>query len=110
MADEGQREEVLKELQDRFGPPPQAMDNLLDYALLKALAEKMLVASIDRRGAQVAVKFHSETPVKPERVVELLRERRGLKLDPSGVLTMDIARGTAPMAQTIRNILLELHT
>jgi transcription-repair coupling factor (superfamily II helicase) len=110
MADEGQRDEVLKELEDRFGPPPQAIYNLLDYALLKALAEKMLVASIDRRGAQVAVKFHPETPVKPEKMVELLRERRGLRLDPSGVLSIEIQRSPVPMAQMVRNILLELHT
>ncbi len=76
MADESQHEEILKELEDRFGPPPQAIHNLLDYALLKALAEKLLVASIDRRGAQVAIKFHHETPVKPERLVGLIHDRR----------------------------------
>ncbi len=27
-----------------------SVENLLDYAVLKALAEKLLVASIDRRG------------------------------------------------------------
>ena len=32
------------ELGDRFGPPPPAVENLLDYAVLKALAEKLLVA------------------------------------------------------------------
>ncbi|HLW98383.1 MAG TPA: transcription-repair coupling factor [Candidatus Acidoferrales bacterium] len=110
MTNEGQREEILKELADRFGPPPTAINNLLDYALLKALAEKMLVASIDRRGAQVTMKFHSETPVKPERIVELLRARRGLRLDPAGVLYMDVERGHHPLAQSVRNLLLELHT
>jgi transcription-repair coupling factor (superfamily II helicase) len=110
MANEGQREEILKELADRFGPPPTAINNLLDYALLKALAEKMLVASIDRRGAQVSMKFHSETPVKPQRMVELLRTRNGLRLDPAGVLYMDVARGRHPLAQSVRNLLLELHT
>lgn len=110
MTNEGQREEILKELEDRFGAPPQAIHNLLDYALLKVMAEGMLVASIERRGAQVAVKFHPETPVKPERLVGLLHERRGLRLDPSGVLSMDIERGKLPLAQAVRNVLLELHT
>jgi len=110
MTNEGQREEILKELADRFGPPPTAINNLLDYALLKALAEKMLVASIERRGAQVSMKFHPETPVKPERIVEMLRARRGLRLDPAGVLYMDVERGHHPLAQSVRNLLLELHT
>jgi transcription-repair coupling factor (superfamily II helicase) len=59
------REEVKHELEDRFGPPPPAVENLLDYAVLKAIAEKLLVASVDRRGDQVAIKFHDDTPLGP---------------------------------------------
>jgi transcription-repair coupling factor (superfamily II helicase) len=110
MADESQHEEILKELEDRFGPPPQAIHNLLDYALLKALAEKLLVASIDRRGPQVAIKFHHETPVKPERLVGLIHDRKGLRLDPAGVLAMDIQKVRFPLTQEVRNLLLQLHT
>jgi transcription-repair coupling factor (superfamily II helicase) len=105
---ESQREEVLKELEDRFGPPPPAVQNLLDYALLKAQAEKMAVAAIERRGAQVSVKFHPQTSVKPERLVSLLRSRRGLRLDPSGVLWIAVERGKEPLARAITNILLQL--
>ena len=39
IADEADREEVNNELTDRFGPPPP-VGNLLDYALLKGLAER----------------------------------------------------------------------
>ena len=62
--------EVRRELEDRFGPPPPAVANLLDYAVLKALAEKLLVASIDRRGDQIAIKFYDDTPLGPERTGE----------------------------------------
>ena len=67
VTSEDEREEVQRELEDRFGPPPPAVANLLDYAVLKALAEKLLVASIDRRGDQVAIKFYDDTPLGPER-------------------------------------------
>jgi transcription-repair coupling factor (superfamily II helicase) len=110
MKDESQHEEILKELEDRFGPPPQAIHNLLDYALLKALAEKLLVASIDRRGPQVMIKFHNETPVKPERLVGLIHDRKGLRLDPTGILAMDIQKVRFPLTQEVRNLLLQLHT
>ena len=65
------------------------MENLLDYAVLKALAEKLLVASIDRRGDQVAIKFYDDTPLGPERLVKLIRKRRGMRLDPTGVLWLE---------------------
>ncbi|HEX2715161.1 MAG TPA: transcription-repair coupling factor, partial [Candidatus Acidoferrales bacterium] len=55
ISSEAEQEEVRHELEDRFGPLPPAVEHLLDYAVLKALCEKLLVASVDRRGSQVAV-------------------------------------------------------
>jgi transcription-repair coupling factor (superfamily II helicase) len=110
VTSDAERAEVRQELEDRFGPPLPSVENLLDYAVLKALAEKLLVATIDRKGDQVAIKFYDDTPVGPERVVKLLRKRRGMRLDPSGVLWLDwksIQGG--PMGAT-RNVLLQLQS
>ncbi|MGB6429255.1 MAG: transcription-repair coupling factor, partial [Candidatus Acidiferrales bacterium] len=102
------REALLQDLSDRFGPPPQAILNLLDYSALKGLAESLGVASIERRASQVAVKFHEETPVQPERLVKVLRSMKGLRLDPAGVLWIEIERGAGRVTETIRNVLLRL--
>src|SRR5690348_16959878 len=125
VADERTREEVLAELRDRFGPPPAAVENLLDYALLKAAAEKLLVASIDRRGERVTIKWHEETPVKPERLVKMIRSRKDMRLDPAGTLWMEWKRQTSGdkagtgksgagqhvgMIEAVRNGLLELQS
>ena len=110
IASETEREEVLRELQDRFGPPPPEVSRLLDYALLKALAEKLLVASVDRRGDQVAVKFYDDTPLGPERLVKLIRNRRGLRLDPSGVLWLDWKGDKNGAMGAVRNVLLQLQS
>ncbi len=108
IATEAESDEVQKELGDRFGPAPPAVLNLLDYGLLKATAEKMQVASVERREGRVAVKFHAETTVNPESIVRLLRARRGLRLDPAGVLWIDLERGTGSTAWEVRKILLQL--
>ncbi len=108
IATENDSEEVMRELADRFGPAPQAVLNLLDYALLKATAEKMQIASVERKEGKVAVKFYAETTVNPERIVRLLRAKRGLRLDPAGVLWIDLERGPEPTAQMARRILLQL--
>ena len=125
VSDEKTREEALAELRDRFGPPPAAVENLLDYALLKASAEKLLVASIDRRGERVAIKWHEETPVKPERLVKMIRSRKDMRLDPAGTLWMEWKRQTGGdkagagksgagqhvgMIEAVRNVLLELQS
>ena len=106
-----ERDEVSHELEDRFGPPPPALANLLDYAVLKALAEKLLVATVDRRGDQVAIKFYEDTPLGPERLVKLMRTRRDMRLDPTGVLWIGWKSGKAggPMG-AVRNVLLQLQS
>src|SRR6202789_3407302 len=116
VTSEAEKEKGRKELDDRFGPPPPAVANLLDYAELKAMAEKLLVASIERRADQVAIKFHEDTPLGPERVVKVIRKRRDLRLDPNGILWL-AWKGGAPtgsggaaggVMEAVRNVLLQL--
>jgi transcription-repair coupling factor (superfamily II helicase) len=108
IASEAEREEVRRELEDRFGPLPPAVENLLEYSVLKALCEKVLVSSVERNGDQLAIKFYDETPVKPERVVKLIRAKKGLRLDPSGVLWMEVKHAAGGAAGAGRNVLLQL--
>jgi transcription-repair coupling factor (superfamily II helicase) len=116
VGSDAEKDEVRRELEDRFGPPPPAVANLLDYAVLKAIAEKLLVASIERRGDQVAIKFHEDTPLGPERVVKLIRKRRDLRLDPNGVMWLGwkgvpsgpTAASGSGVVDAVRNVLLQL--
>jgi transcription-repair coupling factor (superfamily II helicase) len=110
VASETERDEVRKELQDRFGPPPAPVENLLDYAVLKALAEKLLVASVDRRGDQLAIKFYEDTPLGPERLVKLMRKRKDMRLDPTGVLWLSWKGDMGGTIGALRNVLLQLQS
>jgi transcription-repair coupling factor (superfamily II helicase) len=84
--------------------------NLLDYALLKGLAEGLLVSSIVRQANEVAIKFHPETPLSPEKLVRLIRAKgTGMRLDPSGTLCVRLER-RGRIAESIRNVLLPLET
>jgi transcription-repair coupling factor (superfamily II helicase) len=110
ITNDAEREEVDRELADRFGPAPPAVGNLLDYALLKGLAERILVSSIERRANEVAIKFHPETTLPPEKLVGLIRSKGGgMRLDPGGTLWMRIER-RGRIAESVRNVLLPLET
>ncbi len=111
VTSEAMRDEVRKELDDRFGPPPPAVMNLLDYAVLKAVAEKLLVANIDRRGDQLAIKFYEDTPLGPERLVKLIGKRRDMRLDPAGTLWLDWKRTKETTAmEAAKKVLLQLQS
>jgi transcription-repair coupling factor (superfamily II helicase) len=110
ISSDAEREEVRRELADRFGPLPPAIANLLDYSVLKALAEKLLVASIDRRGDQIAVKFYDDTPLGPEQLVKLIRKRRDLRLDPTGVLWFAWKGAKGGPMDAVRNVLMQLQS
>jgi transcription-repair coupling factor (superfamily II helicase) len=89
----GDRRALVAELEDRFGPLPQPVQNLLAYAALKAVAERLLVETIERRQGQAVLRFHPETRVRPERLVGLVRETPGAKLEPTGELRLPVDRG-----------------
>jgi len=110
IRNEQERETLRRELEDRFGPPPPQIDNLLDYSVLKSLCERLQIASVERRGSEVVIKFHPTTAVRPERLVTLVRKQKGTKLDPSGVLTITLERSDKIIADAIRNVLLPLET
>jgi transcription-repair coupling factor (superfamily II helicase) len=108
ITNEKERDEVNSELTDRFGAPHSSVGNLLDYALLKGLAERLLISSIERRANEVAIKFHPETPLSPENLVKFIRsQQEGLRLDPSGMLWMRLDR-RGRVAESVRNVLLPL--
>jgi transcription-repair coupling factor (superfamily II helicase) len=112
VTNETERDEVAKELKDRFGPLPPGVLHLLDYAILKALCEKLLIASLERKGDTIAVKFHEQTAVLPEQLVRVVRSSRGMRLDPTGVLWLPAGRAEredkSSVTESVRNVLLQL--
>ena len=105
---EREREDVVRELEDRFGPPPRSVLNLVEYAGLKSLCEKMLVSTVERKNHRLALRFHAETPVRAERLVRVVRSRRGASLDPSGVLWIEWKPEAGSPAAAAQGVLLEL--
>jgi transcription-repair coupling factor (superfamily II helicase) len=107
IASEEEKQDVRKELEDRFGAPPTSVDNLLEYAVLKSICEQLRISAVERQGSRIAIRFHPETTIDPAALVSVVRSRKGIKLDPSGVLWMEVTRGE-PVPTAVRNVLLSL--
>jgi len=104
---EDEKADVSKELEDRFGQLPVSVTNLLEYAALKSLCERLRISAVERQGNRLAIRFHPETPLDPATLVSVVRSREGIRLDPSGVLWMELQRGE-PVVGSLRNVLLGL--
>jgi transcription-repair coupling factor (superfamily II helicase) len=79
----------------------------LEYAALKSVCERLRISMVERQANRLAVRFHPETPLDPAALVKVVRSREGIRLDPSGVLWMEVSRGESVVA-ALRNVLLGL--
>jgi transcription-repair coupling factor (superfamily II helicase) len=72
-----QADEFLSELNDRFGPPPEEVLNLIKIMRLRILARKLLVTRVQEARGRVQVLFSADTPVEPPRIFGLHDTRKG---------------------------------
>ena len=99
-----QREDVLRELRDRYGAPPASVQNLLAYAGLKPVCRALGLQSLERRRDQLWLKFTPQSRVDPGQIAALLKRTRGAQFTPEGVLKLPFAvnGAAAVLAETER--------
>jgi transcription-repair coupling factor (superfamily II helicase) len=94
-AGEGEREKVEQEFADRYGPVPDDVRHLLKYSAIKTAAEKIGIEAIDRRHTVLNVKFHDQTRVDAQKLMELVAKTRGAQFTPAGVLRLPVDAGSS---------------
>ncbi|MGB7603661.1 MAG: transcription-repair coupling factor [Candidatus Sulfotelmatobacter sp.] len=106
---EQQLTDVAAELQDRYGPPPPAVRNLLDYASLKLLCMKVGVNAIERKRDNVTLKFQQNAAVDPEQLARFVAAQRGAQFTPDGQLKF-VLKATAAdeVLRALRTVLEQL--
>jgi len=87
---ESQLEDVAGELGDRYGTPPPPVRNLLEYAALRLLSQRIGVAQIERRREAVSIRFTEKASVDPERLARFVASEPGTQFTPQGVLKFSL--------------------
>ena len=101
-------EAVRAELTDRYGKPPAPVERLLEIARVRLLAQALRVQRIESSGGLVHLMPGERTRVRPQRVVELLRKRRDLSVDPAGRLLLASPTDPVKRIAAVWSLLLEL--
>jgi transcription-repair coupling factor (superfamily II helicase) len=84
-------QEVLAELEDRYGGAPDGVRQLVRFATLKSAAERIGIELIDRRAGGINLKFHQKATVDPQRLMQYVQGTPGVAFSPAGVLRVPLA-------------------
>ncbi len=82
-------EDLVAELKDRFGPPPMAVQRLIEAAELKRLAERLRVQSVTSRGSKLVLRLRRDSRIDLDRLIDFVQTREASNFSPSGVLTLE---------------------
>jgi transcription-repair coupling factor (superfamily II helicase) len=104
-----QLEDFEVEIKDRYGDPPPAVRNLLDYASLKLLCMRVGVNAIERKRDQVTFKFRQNAAVDPEQLARFVSAQPGANFTPDGMLRFTLkAAAAADVLRALRTVLGQL--
>jgi len=63
---------IVDEIRDRFGSPPNEVENLFKIIELKILAKRLQILEIIEKERSIRFTFHSDTPVPQDRIIQLV--------------------------------------
>ncbi|HUX46345.1 MAG TPA: transcription-repair coupling factor, partial [Terracidiphilus sp.] len=85
--------ELRAEMQDRYGPLPDSTVFLLEAADLRLECERLGIAQMDRKRAELHIRFTENARVDPQQLMRLVARnaKRGAQFTPQGVLKYPLA-------------------
>ncbi len=92
-------DELLAELRDRFGPPPEGVRTLLEAAAVKRLAEALRLQSISAKGGRLVLRLRQDARVDPQRLIRLVERYPSSRFSPNGSLTLEGVRAAEALAK-----------
>ena len=89
---EDELDRLVLEVRDRYGPPPDSVLNLAEYAAIRLLADRIGLESIDREGAAVVLKFRPAAKLDPAWLFRVVQRRGDVTLVPPATLKLDLKK------------------
>jgi transcription-repair coupling factor (superfamily II helicase) len=108
---EAEINEIRAEMEDRYGAPPDATVFLLEASTIRLECERIGIAQIDRKRAELHIRFTENATVDPQRLMRLVAKnaKRGAKFTPQGLLKFPLAATRSDdLLLEIRELIAEL--
>jgi transcription-repair coupling factor (superfamily II helicase) len=91
-------ERLVLEVRDRYGPPPESVLNLAEYASIRLLADRIGLESVDREASVVVLKFRADAKLDPAWLFRVVQQRGDVTLVPPATLKLDLKKETETKA------------
>ena len=85
-------EKLVAEVRDRYGPPPESVQNLADYAGIRVLADRIGLESLDREASVVVLKFRPDAKLDPAWLFRVVQQRGDIALIPPATVKLDLKK------------------
>ncbi len=116
IENEEEKDDMLEELIDRFGDVPKKVQQLLNIALLKALAHSVYVISVEQKGESFRFTMYEKAKVHVERIPVLLERFKGnlkFTVDTNPYFTYQKLLGNKKekdedVLEVVKNVLIEI--
>jgi len=79
---------IQAEIEDRFGPLSGEAKTLMDVSALRMAARAIGISGVIQKPSSMEIQFLSNTPVQPQTILLLARERAGLHFKPGPPFTL----------------------
>jgi transcription-repair coupling factor (superfamily II helicase) len=85
--------DLRAEMEDRYGPLPDSTVYLLEAASMRLECERLGIAQIDRKRAELQLRFSENAGIDPQHLLRLVARnaKRGAQFTPQGVLKFPLA-------------------
>ncbi len=85
---------LRQEMEDRFGPLPTSVSNLITYGGVKFIAEKLKIKSLDRMGNRLYISWPLPADSVWPKLLSVLKKRKGT-IHPQGIVEIPLSPTTA---------------
>jgi transcription-repair coupling factor (superfamily II helicase) len=86
---------LVDEVRDRYGPPPDSILNLAEYAAIRLLADRVGLETLDREGPSVVLKFRPDAKLDPAWLFRVVQQRGDVTLIPPATIKLDLKKPSA---------------
>lgn len=103
-------EDVWDELTDRYGDVPRSVSNLLEIALIKAMANQLDIMSIEQNGELYSFEISKDAKLNPDKIPQLmLKYNKKLKLTANDKIQFILTVNKNEKKEVFSHIKLLLH-